>query len=57
MRKILGIVGIGAVGWAVRKVVSRRTGTIDLTQPDMDQPQKTVQAMESEAAVPGGIRP
>ena len=54
MRKLLLVGGLGIIGMVVRKVLRRSP---DFTDVDRDQPQRSVEAMEHAADVPGGVRP
>ena len=54
MRKLLFVGGLGLIGMLVRKLLRRSP---DFTDLDAAQPQRSVEAMERAAEVPGGVRP
>jgi hypothetical protein len=57
MRKLLILGGLaGLTRYLVRRN-SRASAGIDLTEPDLDEPQAPIEHMEANADIPGGIRP
>ena len=57
MRKVLLIGGIGAVAIVARKLLGLFRRQPDFTDVDRKRPQRSVEAMEQAADVPGGVRP
>jgi hypothetical protein len=54
MRKLLLVGGLAFIGLVLRKILGRPTEPTDV---DLSQPQRSVEAMERSADIPGGVRP
>ena len=54
MRKLLLVGALGFIGLVLRKILRRPSDPADVA---LSQPQRSVQAMEQAADIPGGVRP